>query len=197
MEFLQDLFESGCAAIPAEAYGDQTDFGNGTLLFTVSSSSGLPYYKSAVDSGAGHEWSVAALPNTGVIKQNVYGASVGIPKSTPERELAAWIWLKYYTSPGPQSEWAKFSMYFPTRMSVAEDMTAFFMANPPYKTAFDLLEYGAFEPPVPGYDFIRDEIELTMAALMEDTTLDVTEELNKLNDIANEILADQLAQIQQ
>jgi len=76
-------------------------------------------------------------------------------------------------------------------------MTAFFMANPPYKTAFDLLEYGAFEPPVPGYDFIRDEIELTMAALMEDTTLDVTEELNKLNDIANEILADQLAQIQQ
>lgn len=197
MEFLQDLFESGCAAIPAEAYGDQTDFGNGTLLFTVSSSSGLPYYKSAVDSGAAHAWSVAALPNTGVIKQNVYGASVGIPKSTPERELAAWIWLKYYTSPGPQSEWAKFSMYFPTRMSVAEDMTAFFMANPPYKTAFDLLEYGAFEPPVPGYDFIRDEIELTMAALMEDTTLDVTEELNKLNDIANEILADQLAQIQQ
>ena len=65
MEFLQDLFDSGCARIVSENYGDQTDFGNGTLLFTVSSSSGLPYYKSAVDSGAGHEWSVAALPNTG------------------------------------------------------------------------------------------------------------------------------------
>ena len=197
MEFLQDLFESGCARIPSEDYGDQTDFGNGTLLFTVSSSSGLPYYKSAVEAGAGHAWSVAALPtSTGTIKQNVYGASVGIPKSTPERELAAWIFLKFYTRPDIQAQWAKFSMYFPTRASVADEMTAFFLANQPYKTAFDLLEYGAFEPPVPGYDFIRDEIELTMAALVGDPTLDVATELATLNDVANGILADQMAQVQ-
>jgi len=198
MEFLQDLFDEGCARIVSENYGDQTDFGNGTLLFAIGSTSGLTYYKSAVDSGAGHEWSIAALPtSTGVIKQNVYGASVGIPKSTPERELAAWIWLKYYTSPEPQAAWAKSSLYFPTRTSVAEDMTAFFLANPAYKKGFDLLKYGAFEPPVPGYDFVRTEVNGTMAALMEDPTLDVPAELAKLNGTANEILAEQLAQIEQ
>jgi len=196
MEYLQDLFEAGCARIVSESYGDQTDFGNGTLLFTVGSSSGLPYYKDAIESGAGHEWSVAALPHTGVIKQNVYGASVGISKSTPERELAAWIWLKYYTSPGPQEQWAEYSGYFPTRLSVADEMTAYFMANPAYKTGFDLLEYGAFEPPVPGYDFVRDEIELVMAALVDDPSLDVQAELDILNDVANGILADQLSQIE-
>jgi multiple sugar transport system substrate-binding protein/sn-glycerol 3-phosphate transport system substrate-binding protein len=198
MEFLQDLFDEGCARIVSENYGDQTDFGNGTLLFAIGSTSGLTYYKSAVDSGAGHEWSIAALPtSTGVIKQNVYGASVGIPKSTPERELAAWIWLKYYTSPEPQAAWAKSSLYFPTRTSVAEDMTAFFLANPAYKKGFDLLEYGAFEPAVPGYDFVRTEVNVTMAALVEDPTLDVPAELATLNGTANEILAEQLAQIEQ
>ena len=94
-EFLQDLFDEGCATIVTERYGDQTDFGNGTLLFTVGSSSGLPYYRSAVEGGANFDWSVAALPNTGTPKQDVYGASISIPKSTPERQLAAWLFVKY------------------------------------------------------------------------------------------------------
>ena len=197
MTFLQDLFAEGCGRIVSENYGDQTDFGNGSLLFTVGSSSGLPYYKSAVEGGAGHEWSVAALPSvTGTPKQNVYGASVGIPKSTPERELAAWIFLKFYTRPDIQAQWAKFSLYFPTRASVADEMEAFFLANPTYKKAFDLLQYGVFEPPVPGYDFVRQEVNVYMAAIVDDPTLDPATELGKLNVTANEILAEQLAQIQ-
>lgn len=197
MQFLQSLFADGCATIVTESYGDQTDFGAGRLLFTVGSSSGLPYYQSAVDEGAAFNWSVAAIPHTTADPvMNVYGASVGIPKSTPERQLAAWIFLKYYTSPGPQADWAKASMYFPTRASVADQMTEFFDANPTYKTAFDLLEYGIFEPPVPGYDFVRDECEATMAAIVDNPTLDVATALDSLNATANGILADQLAQME-
>jgi len=195
-EYLQDLFDEGCATIVTERYGDQTDFGNGTLLFTVGSSSGLPYYGSAVEGGANFEWSVAALPNAGTPKQDVYGASVSIPKSTPERQLAAWLFVKYYTSPDVQAKWAKASNYFPVRASVAEGMLGYFAANPVYKKAFEMLEYSAFEPPVPGYDFVRDEIEMVMAALVDDPTLDVATELATLNVLANEILAEQMAQIQ-
>jgi len=76
MTFLQELFANGCAAEVAEQYGDQTDFGNGSLLFTVGSSSGMPFYKSAVDEGAGFEWSVAPLPRTTEDPvMNIYGAS--------------------------------------------------------------------------------------------------------------------------
>jgi multiple sugar transport system substrate-binding protein/sn-glycerol 3-phosphate transport system substrate-binding protein len=98
MGFLQDLFNEGCATIVTEAYGDQTDFGQGRLLFTVGSSSGLPFYQSAVDEGAQFEWSVAAIPHTTADPvMNIYGASVSIPKTTPEEELAAWLFVKYYT----------------------------------------------------------------------------------------------------
>ena len=190
MTLMQDLFADGCAAIPAERYGDQTDFGNGTTLFNISSSSGLPYYTRAVDEGATFAWSVAPLPRrTDEPVVNVYGASVSIGASTPEKELAAWLFLKYYTSPEVQATWAQVSNYFPVRQSVAENMSEYFAQNPAYQTAFDLLPYGRSEPPVPGYDFVRDRVREVMAAIVDGA--DVASTLADLTVEANEILADQ------
>lgn len=195
MEFLQDLFAEGCAAMVAEQYGDQTDFGNGTLLFAVGSSSGLPFYRSAIEEGAGFEWSVAPLPHTTAEPvMNVYGASVSIPKGTPEEVLATWIFLKYYTSPEVQAEWARASQYFPVRQSVAESLGDLFAQDPAYQTAFDLLQYAKTEPPVPGYDFVRDIIEQDMAAIVDGA--DAAETLAAANEEANEILAEQMSEMQ-
>lgn len=194
MKFIQDLFNEGCATIVAERYGDQTDFGNGTLLFTVGSSSGLPFYQSAVEAGAGSfNWSVAPLPRkTDEPVMNVYGASVSIPKTTPEKELAAWLFLKYYTSPEVQAKWAKASNYFPVRASVAEGLQDYFEANPAYKTAFELLKYAKTEPPVPGYDFVRDLVREAMASIADGA--DVESTLADLTEEANAILAEQMQQ---
>jgi len=197
--FLQDLARNGCLRV-VDGYDDQKQFGQGTNLFTVASSSGLGvYYPKAIADGVGEmEWSVAALPTTtGQIKANIYGASVSIPKSTPERQLAAWLFIKYYTSKDVQTYWATETQYFPVRKSVAAEMVDFFGTYPPYETAWNLIEFGAFEPPVPGYDPIREEMKITMAALLEDPTLIVQDELTLLNTTANQILADQLAQIEQ
>ncbi len=110
---------------------------------------------------------------------NVYGASVSIPKTTPERQLAAWLFLKHYTNPEQQAVWAKATNYFPVRSSVAEDMADYFAENETYKTAFDLLQYSWFEPPVPGYDFVRNEVSQAMAAIVDGA--DVNETLSALN----------------
>jgi len=190
--FLQGLFADGCATDIAESYGDQTNFGQGVTLFTVGSTSGLPFYGSAVDEGAGHEWSVAPLPHTTEEPvMNLYGASVSIPRSTPEQELAAWLFVKYYTDTEAQATWATASNYFPVRASVAEGLADYFEANPTYETAFGLLQYSKTEPPVPGYDFVRDEAESTLAAIVADPSMDVAANLGDLTELSNEILADQ------
>jgi len=198
--FIQGLFADGCARLVTEAYGDQTDFGNGTLLFTVGSSSGLPYYGNAVEAdGTPFEWSVAAIPHTTPDPvMNIYGASVSIPKSTPERELAAWEFVKYYTSAPVNALWAKASGYFPVRASIADEVAAEFAGNKEaYATAISLLPYGVFEPPVPGYDFVRDNvIEVVMTSIVDDVTADVKALLDEANINANTILAEQLSQIQ-
>ncbi len=189
--FLQEMFNEGCATIVTEAYGDQTDFGTGKLLFSVGSSSGLPYYRQAAEEGAGFEWSVAAIPHTTPDPvMNIYGASVSIPRSTPEGELAAWLFVKYYTDTESQATWAKASEYFPVRASVADGLADYFAENPAYKTAFDMLEFGRFEPPTPGYDFVRTKVGEAMAAIADGA--DVASTLTALNEESNVILAEQM-----
>jgi multiple sugar transport system substrate-binding protein/sn-glycerol 3-phosphate transport system substrate-binding protein len=190
--FMQDLFASGCATLVTESYGDQTDFGTGKLLFTVGSSSGLPYYESAVAEGANFAWSVAAIPHTTEDPvMNVYGASVSMPNTDdPARQLATWLFLKYYTSPEVQAKWATVSGYFPVRASVADNMTDYLAANPGFNTAFEMLQYGYFEPPVPGYDFVRTLVGEAMAAIVDGA--DVQSTLDILTEEANVILEEQL-----
>ena len=197
MEFLQGLFAEGCGALSTEAFGDQTNCGAGRTLFTVGSSSGLPFYADAVEAGSGHDWSVAAIPHTtDEPVMNIYGASVSLPAGHgPEETLAAWLFLKYYTGAEAQAEWAEASQYFPVRQSVAADLGPVFEAIPGYETAFNLLPYGVAEPPVPGYDFVRDLVTATMADLASDPDLDVASALADLNEEANEILEEQMAEL--
>ncbi len=196
MTFLQELFADGCATQVTERFGDQTNFGAGTTLFTVGSSSGLPFYESAVTEGADFDWSVAAIPHvTEAPVMNLYGASVSMPQGhTPEEELATWLFVEYYTSAEAQADWAVASNYFPVRRSVANNLGDYFDTNPAYASAFELLEFGQTEPPTPGYDFVRDIVEIEMTAIMDGA--DVTEILEALNEEANEILQDQLEQLE-
>ena len=68
-------------------------------------------------------------------------------------------------------------------------MSEYFEENPAYRTAFELLPYGTTEPPVPGYDFVRDRVQEVMAAIADGA--DVASVLAELTTEANEILADQ------
>lgn len=189
--FLKDLFDNGCAGEIFENFGDQTNFGNGATLFTVGSSSGLPFYGTAVSEGANFAWSLAAIPHTTEEPvQNIYGASVSIPKTTPEQELAAWLFMKYYTSAEVQAAWGLASNYFPVRASSAESLSDYMAANPAYKTAFDLLPYTKAEPPVAGYDPVRAEMSRVMQSIVTNSDdRPIAEILAELNEFANEELA--------
>lgn len=156
---MRELLDAGCAGRIAERFGDQTDFGNGQNLFTMGSSSGLPFYRAAVNEGAagGFEWSVAAIPHTTPEPvMNIYGASVSIPVTDPQTQLAAWLFVRYYTNPEVQAGWARASNYFPVRASVADGLQEYFADNEAYEVAFNLLPFSKREAPVAGYDNVRD-----------------------------------------
>lgn len=195
MTFLQRLFARGCAAIVSERFGDQTNFGLGHTLFTVGSSSALPFYRSAVEAGAAFDWSVAAIPHfTPEPVMNVYGASVSITRAASrEAELATWIFVQYFTSPAVQADWARASNYFPVRASVAAGLSDYFAEEPAYAAAFDLLRFGVSEPVAPGYAFVRNLVAAEMAAIVDGA--DVLSTLQRVNAEANRILEEQLADL--
>jgi multiple sugar transport system substrate-binding protein len=180
MQYIKELYDEGCVALIAEAYGDQTDFGNYKTLFTIGSTSGLPYYDSAVKSGEQGEfqWGVAPLPYMDGGDEpvmNLYGASVSIPKTTPEQELAAWLFVKWMTEPENLARWVKISNYFPVRASAADLLTDYFEANPTFKQAFDLLPYTTFEAQwCACYEEVRRMMEDSYNAILDGADIDAT-----------------------
>jgi multiple sugar transport system substrate-binding protein len=194
MTFAKELYDQGCIAMMAESYGDQTDFGNYKCLFTIGSTSGLPYYDRAVKSGEQGEfqWAVAPLPymdggNEPVM--NLYGASVSIPKTTPEQELAAWLFVKWFTEPEQNARWTKISNYFPVRASAAAAMSDYFEANPVYKEAFELLEYSTYEAQwCACYEEVRRLMSDAYSAILDGADIDET--LATLQEDANKSLAE-------
>ncbi|MCP4417678.1 MAG: extracellular solute-binding protein, partial [Chloroflexi bacterium] len=189
---MQELFNKGCITEIAEMFGDQTDFGNGKTLFTTESSSGLPYYASAVDDGeiGGFAWSVAPIPYTGAEPvQNTYGGNVSIGKTDPQTQLASWIFLKYWFESANQASWVEASNYFPARNSVAANLSSYMAENAAYGTAFDLLQYGKSEPQVTSYDNVRDAAEQAFIDIVF-SGADAETTLANLEANANQIMAD-------
>ena len=188
LTFLADLVENGLAQIVPERYGDRADFGAGNLLFAIGSTSGMPFFEEATAAGVGFEWDIAVLPHSSPAPvQNIYGASISVLRNTPEKELASWLFLKWFTDASQQVRWARDSNYFPVRKSVAAELEDYIEANPKYGKAFDLLVHGASEPPVPGYDLVRDRIERAVMEVIRGG--DADEILRNLEETAQRTLA--------
>jgi len=190
LTFLQDMVADGCAVEQTEKYGDQSDFGAGRSLFTISSISGLPYYESVVDEGAGFKWSVNPPPHsTAAPRLNIYGASQSIFVSSPEEQLAAWLFIKWMSEPEQQATWASGTGYFPTRQAAADLLADYFAEHPIYKKAFTFMsmDYGV-ESPVAGYDECRSAISEMLTAVMSGE--DAQAQLDATAAACNEYLED-------
>jgi len=188
--FMQKLYKDGYAHKIAEQYGDQTDFANGKVLFNMSSSSGMPFYGAAIKKGAkgAFQWSVAPLPRTTPQPvQNIYGASVSVVKSTPEKQLASWLFLKWMSEPAQQAEWVKVSNYFPVRRSTAAALTDYLASNPQFADAFAQLKAGKqkAEPSFTGYELVRDAISAAYNQVLDGAPVPAT--LATLDDKAKKI----------
>jgi multiple sugar transport system substrate-binding protein len=190
MSFMKRLYAEGFGRKIAEQYGEQNDFANWKVLFTMSSSAGLPYYGGSVAKGeqGPFRWSVAAVPHTTARPAlNIYGASVSIPRSTAQRQLAAWLLVKYLTQPGPQARWVEATNYFPVRKSTAAQLGDYLSKNPNYKAAYDLLlgSDAKAEPPFAGYSEVRDAVEAAYNKILDGADIDAT--LRELDEEANQI----------
>ena len=173
LTFLQELIEGGYAYQIAESYGDQTDFANEIALFAFGSTAGLPYYAAAVEDEETGEpkfnWSVAPPPHsTADPVVDIYGPSICVFRSTPEKQLASWLFMRWFTEAEPNVKWAKVANYFPIRASAVEsaEMQAYMAENPNYTKSFGFLPWGKGEPVVPAYQTMRGFIGDAITAVV-------------------------------
>ncbi len=195
---LQRMLAKKCAVEiqVSERNGEQTRFGNGDILFVFGSNSGLPNYLDAVNKGGKFKWDIALLPYTNQPAVNLYGASASVYKTTPEKELAAWLLIKFMGEKAQTTRWATVSGYMPVRQSAKADVIAAYKNNPKwsgvtdsYAKLFDWVPYALVESPVAGYDPVRDLIDKDIISkIITDSKADVKKLLDDAVAKANQIL---------
>jgi multiple sugar transport system substrate-binding protein len=199
LSLIQRMFKTKCAVeVPAsERNGAQNRFANGQVLFVMGSSSGLAQTQDAVSKGNHFTWDIALFPNTGKPAVNLYGASVSVYKTTPEKELAAWLVIKFLGERAQTARWAESTGYLPVRQSAKDEVVAAFKASPKWGAAaadsyarmFDWFQYAMVESPVAGYDPVRDLIDKNlMSRVVTDATVDPKAILDDVVNQSNTIL---------
>ncbi|MGF1506086.1 MAG: extracellular solute-binding protein [Anaerolineae bacterium] len=175
--FLRDLVRDGCAGPVLSRFGDQDRFGAGTTLATTGTSFGGQFYERAVRNGAAHTWAQFPLPHiTGNPVLNVYGPSLTVTAPTPEREVAAWLFIRYLGEPAQQAQWSAASGYYPVHKAAEGELNA----------VTELLDSGLSEPAVPGYNDIRLLISTSVESIIAGA--DPQETLMRLTISANALL---------
>src|SRR6185369_7861008 len=135
-------------------------------------------------------------PNNGKPAVNLYGASVSVYKTTPEKELASWLVIKFLGEKAQTSKWAINTGYLPVRQSAKADVIAAYKADPKWGAAadsyakmFDWFQYAMVESTVAGYDPVRDIIDKeVMTASTTNTTADPKKVVDDAVTKANAIL---------
>lgn len=200
MTFLKEMHDEGCAFLFTEGFPNP-QFAARNAIFTQGSSSGIPFYQGDVNTAATERgtdpdvWGVAAIPHTtDEPVQNVYGGDVMITKTTPEQEVAAWLFVKWFTSPEIQARWSEISGYFPTRASATEFLSDYLAERPQYAQAVELLPYGAYEPQFVSYQAVRDQAEQAFNEIMQGADIQTT--LDNLTTFANDLQSSMMGELQ-
>jgi multiple sugar transport system substrate-binding protein len=195
MTYMKGLVDKGWARKIAKKYEDQTDFGNGLVAFTTSSTSGYNYYAAAVKQGKSgpFDWTVAPLPQgaaTAKPVMDMYGASLSVPKTTPQKQLAAWLFIKWMGEPKQQAQWAHVSKYFPVRAAAEPLIKDMLDSDPIYAKAWSILKTATIkaEPPYAGYDLVRDAMNAAYSAILNGADVDAA--LKDLQAKADKIFKD-------
>ncbi|HEY0187126.1 MAG TPA: ABC transporter substrate-binding protein [Cellulomonas sp.] len=164
-EFLRDLFHGDDAIATVSADDSMADFASGLIASTIGSTGSL---KSALDA-ATFEVGTAYLPD-GPEGSGTPTGGTGLAvssSSTPEKQLAAAMFLEFLTNTENTSTFSQATGYMPVRTSAVESdtMAAVYDEFPQFRTAVDQLAEKARSQDdvrvfVPGADaLLTDAIE--------------------------------------
>lgn len=191
----QALLELGCG-MAFYAYPDPMSselafehFNQRRAMMMVGSSQMMEYVSTGANqTGRADEWSM--LPFVGPEGNKAVSSeiqSVVIFNTTPEEELASWLFVKYLTSPEAQAEWAQYSRYYPTRKSSLRLLRDFRDANPDWSQGLNLLKYSIAMPLDPSWDTVKLSLGDAFDEILSDGTLDIEEQLAYLDQLAAEL----------
>lgn len=185
LKFWVDLVHQDRSARPAFDAADQFEKGQSGMYIETTSRIG------GFEKAEGLKFGVTMLPRGTTRAYQFAGTNVAIfAKSSPEKQQAAWRFIKYLTSPAVTTEWAIGTGYLPVRQSAINGKTyqAYLAQHPDYTVGIEALKYAVVQPRVSAWESIRGILDDAMfEALSRKYTSD--DAIRKATDLSNNLLA--------
>jgi multiple sugar transport system substrate-binding protein len=194
LSFYVNAVRDGWAYKTTESGADQVDFGAGRSALLLATSSNFANQTKEVNGNGKFSWSIADIPHSaGAAPATVlYGGSVAVFKTTPERQLAAWQFIKYFTSPEVTADWSVSTGYAPIRQSAiqSEQVQQETKNTPPYGVLLNqILQYGHPETTVRGTQDTRTFIEDAMTRACTDPSTNAKQTMDDVVQKGDKALA--------
>ncbi|MEW5868047.1 MAG: extracellular solute-binding protein [Chloroflexota bacterium] len=154
--FLRSLFDQGCAWLADTTYPDEA-FAARQALFLSASLLDIPYQAEAFRlAGKTDEWTVLPFPSpNGKAAFNAYGPSFEILPSSPQRQLAAWVFVRWLLQAQNQARLIEASGTFPLNASTLAQLETYQRRNPQWAAAVQSLPLAHSEPPYQSWSAVR------------------------------------------
>ncbi len=135
LQFMKSLYDDHCAWISKTP----TPFDSFAGRFALFVSGDLAEVPMANDSMSrlnnADEWTLVPFPGTLESVLVAYGPSYSVLKSTPEKQLAAWLFARWLLSPENQAQWVEATGLFPLFHSVMGLIGPYRSASPQWEAA--------------------------------------------------------------
>jgi sn-glycerol 3-phosphate transport system substrate-binding protein len=158
--WMSGMVKDGLAETNPDSGASQFDnllgIGNGNHAMSIDTSAALGTITQVLATGQYPDVSIGVGPMPGPPGKGgvaVQGGALWIVnKSAPEKQAAAWEYLKFLDSPTSQATWAVGTGYLPIVKKAAEstDVRDFWAQNPGYQVAYDQLLTGVNSPATAG-----------------------------------------------
>ncbi|MBZ0278020.1 MAG: extracellular solute-binding protein [Anaerolineae bacterium] len=185
LQMYQDLYNEGCAYLPDSAFGNTDDFALGLNPMAITSTAGVPFIIKGMEAaGISPEWVVTLTPwSEGNRTIQVFAPSIIMLNSTPEAQLASWLFLKFLAQPENQQTWTQNTSYFSSRYSVQPLLADYLTQNPYFAEGYALLN----DPEINVYSGFQRVSYGGVRGLVSTAIADVTANGRPVADVAQEL----------
>jgi multiple sugar transport system substrate-binding protein len=175
LSFLKGLQTQGCAWTTAQLY-PYAEFADRKGLFVVGSTSNLANQEAFVQAaGKGDQWMVIPFPeetHSSALFVSpvlvVHGPDLMITRTTPERQLAAWLFTRWLISPEVQSRWVRADGSIPLRAATLALLSDYAKTHSQWEAFTGSLKYARSEPAYASWEIVRWVISDAAAQLFLD-----------------------------
>ena len=189
LQFIKKLYDDHCAWLstddtPFDAFANRHAlFISGDLAEVSLAAESMSRLKNL------DEWTLIPFPGTTGRVLVAYGSSFNVMKSTPEKQLAAWLFARWLLSPQNQAQWVEYSGLFPLRTSVLDQVGPYRDASPQWNAALGDLSLAQGVPQLASWSQVRYVLEDGARVIFQmNTPLDqIPSALTEMDSMAQEL----------